>query len=57
MNFVEFAYRNVKRNIKSYLGYFFSILISSALLFSFNMFINHPDLDTSIFDDYLILTI
>lgn len=57
MNFVEFAYSNVKRNIKSYLGYFFSILISSALLFSFNMFINHPGLDTSIFDDYLILTI
>lgn len=57
MNFIQFAYKNVKRNIKSYLGYFFSILISSALLFSFNMFINHPNLDTSTFDDYLILTI
>lgn len=57
MNFAQFAYKNVKRNIKSYLGYFFSILISSALLFSFNMFINHPNLDTSTFDDYLMLTI
>lgn len=57
MNFSQFAYKNVKRNIKSYLGYFFSILISSALLFSFNMFINHPNLDTSTFDDYLMLTI
>ncbi|MGL5314967.1 MAG: FtsX-like permease family protein [Peptostreptococcaceae bacterium] len=56
MNFTEFAINNVKRNIKSYLGYFFSILISSSLLFSFNMFVNHPDLDISLFDDYLILT-
>lgn len=55
MNFTEFALNNVGRNIKSYLGYFFSILISSSLLFSFNMFINHPDLDISLFDDYLIL--
>lgn len=56
MNFTAFAVNNVKRNVKSYMGYFFSILISSSLLFSFNMFINHPDLDTSLFDDYLILT-
>ena len=55
MNFTEFTVNNVKRNIKSYLGYFFSILISSSLLFSFNMFVNHPDLDISLFDDYLIL--
>lgn len=57
MNFAQFAYKNVKRNIKSYLGYFFSILISAALLFSFNMFINHPNLDTTTFDDYLMLMI
>lgn len=57
MNFIEFAVNNVKRNTKSYLGYFFSILISSALVFSFNMFINHPDLDMSGFDDYLIMAI
>src|SRR5699024_11015559 len=56
MNFTAFAVNNVKRNVKSYMGYFFSILIYSSLLFSFNMFINHPDLDTSLFDDYLILT-
>lgn len=57
MNFIQFSYKNVKRNIKSYLGYFFSVLISSALLFSFNMFMNHPNLETSTFDDYLMLTI
>ena len=57
MTFTEFAINNVRRNINSYLGYFFSILISSSLLFSFNMFINHPDLDISLFDDYIILTI
>ncbi len=57
MDLRKFATNNVKRNIKSYAGYFFSILISSALLFSFNMFINHPNLDTTGFDDYLILTI
>ena len=57
MNFTQFAVNNVKRNTRSYLGYFFSILISSALLFSFNMFINHPHLDTSGFDDYLIMEI
>lgn len=54
MNLIQFAFNNVKRNIKSYLGYFFSILISSTLLFSFRMFINHPDLDTSLFDNYII---
>lgn len=57
MNFTQFGINNVKRNMKSYLGYFFSILISSALLFSFNMFINHPNLDTTGFDDYLIMEI
>ena len=54
MNFIQFATNNVKRNTKSYLGYFFSILISSTLLFSFRMFINHPDLDTSLFANYII---
>ena len=48
MNFTEFTVNNVKRNIKSYLGYFFSMLISSSLLFSFNMFVNHQDLDIKI---------
>ena len=57
MNFINFGINNVKRNIKSYLGYFLSILISSGLLFSFNMFINHPKLDTSKFDDYLMMMI
>lgn len=57
MNFINFGVNNVKRNIKSYLGYFFSILISSGLLFSFNMFISHPKLDTTRFDDYLIMMI
>ena len=55
MNFIQFATNNVKRNTKSYLGYFFSILISSTLLFSFRMFINHPDLDTSLFPNYIIV--
>ena len=54
MSFTQFALNNIKRNIKSYLGYFFSILISSTLLFSFRMFINHPDLDTSLFENYII---
>ena len=54
MNFIQFATNNVKRNTKSYLGYFFSILISSTLLFSFRMFINHSDLDTSLFPNYII---
>ena len=54
MNFIQFALNNVKRNTKSYLGYFLSILISSTLLFSFRMFINHPDLDTSLFPNYII---
>ena len=54
MSFIQFALNNIKRNIKSYLGYFFSILISSTLLFSFRMFINHPDLDTSLFENYII---
>lgn len=53
MNFREFATNNVYRNIKSYLGYFFSIVLSSTLLFSFNMFINHPDLNILKFPNYL----
>lgn len=56
MTFTEFSINNIRRNTNSYLGYFFSMLISSSLLFSFNMFVNHPDLDISLFDDYIILT-
>ncbi|MGL6105986.1 ABC transporter permease [Romboutsia sp.] len=49
MNIRKFATNNIVRNSKSYLGYFFSILISSSLIFSYNMFMNHPDLDMSKF--------
>lgn len=57
MNFITFGINNVKRNIKSYIGYFLSILISSGLLFSFNMFISHPELDITGFDDYILMMI
>lgn len=53
MNFIEFATRNVIRNIRAYFGYFLSSSISAALLFSFTMLILHPDLDISSFRNYL----
>ena len=45
MNIKQFAINNISRNIKAYLGYLASIVISSSLLFSFIMFTSHPDLD------------
>ncbi|MCR1950392.1 FtsX-like permease family protein [Clostridium sp. DSM 100503] len=53
MKFIEFATRNVIRNIRAYFGYFLSSSISSALLFSFTMLILHPDMDISSFRNYL----
>ncbi|WP_411170153.1 FtsX-like permease family protein [Clostridium sp. MB05] len=53
MNFIEFATRNVGRNIRAYFGYFLSSSISAALLFSFTMLILHPELDISSFRNYL----
>ncbi|KZL88534.1 FtsX-like permease family protein [Clostridium magnum] len=43
MKFTQFAYKNVSRNIKAYFVYFLSICISSALFFSFTMFLFHPN--------------
>ncbi|MDB0439417.1 ABC transporter permease [Clostridioides difficile] len=53
MNIRQFATNNISRNIKAYLGYLASIVISSSLLFSFIMFTSHPDLDIAQFPDYL----
>lgn len=53
MNIKQFAINNISRNIKAYVGYLASIVISSALLFSFIMFTSHPDLEISQFPDYL----
>ncbi|WP_291653032.1 ABC transporter permease [Clostridium sp.] len=53
MKFIEFATRNVIRNIRAYFGYFLSSSISAALLFSFTMLILHPDIDISSFRNYL----
>lgn len=43
MDFNAFAYKNVSRNIKAYFAYFLSTCISSALFFSFTMFLFHPN--------------
>lgn len=43
MDFNTFAYKNVSRNIKAYFAYFLSTCISSALFFSFTMFLFHPN--------------
>lgn len=53
MNIKQFAINNISRNIKAYLGYLASIVISSSLLFSFIMFTSHPSLDIAQFPDYL----
>ncbi|KPI47499.1 FtsX-like permease family protein [Clostridioides difficile] len=53
MNIKQFAINNISRNIKAYVGYLASIVISSVLLFSFIMFTSHPDLEISQFPDYL----
>lgn len=43
--------KQCKKKYKVLIGYFLSILIYSGLLFSFNMFISHPKLDTTGFYD------
>ncbi|WP_186429338.1 FtsX-like permease family protein [Clostridium sp. BSD9I1] len=43
MEFNQFTYKNVSRNAKAYFAYFLSICISSALFFSFSMFLFHPN--------------
>lgn len=53
MKFIQFATNNVLRNIKAYFAYFLSSAISAALLFSFSMFLFHPDLDLSMYPKYL----
>lgn len=53
MKFIEFATRNVIRNIRAYFGYFLSSSISAALLFSFTMLVLHPDIDIRSFPNYL----
>lgn len=53
MNMIEFATKNVYRNIKAYFAYFFSSTISAALLFSFTMMIFHPNFQVDMLPDYL----
>lgn len=53
MNFIEFAARNVQRNIKAYFAYFLSSTISAALLFSFTMILFHPGFQINILPEYL----
>lgn len=53
MNFKEFAIKNVVRNTRAYFAYFLSSTISAALLFSFTMLVLHPNLDVTIFPEYL----
>lgn len=43
MEFNSFVYHNVRRNMKAYFAYFLSICTSSALFFSFSMFLFHPN--------------
>ncbi len=54
MNFIEFATKNVIRNIRAYFAYFLSSTISASLLFSFTMVVFHPNLKSNEIPDYLI---
>ncbi|SDY24578.1 FtsX-like permease family protein [Thermoactinomyces sp. DSM 45892] len=42
MTFWQFAYRNVSRNIRNYLAFFFSSAFSVMIFFSYAAFIFHP---------------
>lgn len=53
MNMMEFATKNVYRNMKAYFAYFFSSTVSAALLFSFTMLICHPNFQVDMLPDYL----
>lgn len=57
MNIIEFAIKNVYRNIKAYFAYFISSTISAALLFSFTMIIFHPSFQVVQLPDYLNKTL
>ncbi|SFX13081.1 putative ABC transport system permease protein [Thermoactinomyces sp. DSM 45891] len=44
MNFRQFAFKNVKRNVRAYLAYFLSSSFAVMIFFIYAMFIFHPDL-------------
>ncbi|WP_172619862.1 hypothetical protein [Clostridioides difficile] len=47
MNIKQFAINNISRNIKAYLGYLASIVISSSLLFSLTIKEVNIDVNTA----------
>ncbi|TCP68312.1 FtsX-like permease family protein [Baia soyae] len=44
MNFRQFAFNNVKRNIRAYSAYFLSSSFAVMIFFTYAMFIFHPDM-------------
>ncbi|MCK8485962.1 ABC transporter permease [Paenibacillus sp. MBLB2552] len=47
MNFLQFAFNNVKRNARAYFAYFLSSAFMVMIFFTYAMFIFHPDLAKS----------
>ncbi|MED3624451.1 FtsX-like permease family protein [Neobacillus thermocopriae] len=46
MNFPQFAYKNVTRNLRAYLAFYLSSSFAVMIFFMFAMFIFHPALET-----------
>jgi ABC-type antimicrobial peptide transport system permease subunit len=47
MNFLQFAWNNVRRNMRAYLAYFLSSSFAVMIFFTYAIFIFHPDLEKS----------
>jgi ABC-type antimicrobial peptide transport system permease subunit len=47
MNFLQFAWNNVRRNARAYLAYFLSSSFAVMIFFTYAIFIFHPDLAKS----------
>lgn len=53
MSFPEFAFNNVRRNLRAYISYFLSSAVMVMIFFAYSVFIYHPDIVHSEFGKYI----
>ncbi|WP_136608621.1 FtsX-like permease family protein [Paenibacillus dokdonensis] len=53
MSFPEFAFNNVRRNLRAYISYFLSSAVMVMIFFAYSVFIYHPDIFHSDFGKYI----
>ncbi|GIP30138.1 ABC transporter permease protein YxdM [Paenibacillus sp. J23TS9] len=53
MSFPQFAFNNVRRNLRAYISYFLSSAVMVMIFFAYSVFIYHPDISHSEFGKYI----